>query len=288
MQRTMRAVLVAVASVGWLGCGSADDGGDDASMEEMAAAMGRPQAAEGDAAVAARPVQPRQTSDASLPTRRGFELFDLSNEAAYVLVKADAARVADALAKQLNGTVTKDALGKSPGDEDGGAIVYQLKGHPWSIFALWPDEKFDEYAAELSKELGTDVLTFANSDFSGWSFVDLYRGGEEVEALHWGEDLSEIGAPANPADWHTMTKISTDHGDDIVITDQWLFRSKLRKVTEQELQQGEAFNDALFKLYDAYLPDAEQMPWVGENGIESPLGADAFTAVHLVVMKADE
>ena len=93
-----------------------------------------------------------------------------------------------------------EIVGISEDDEDGGAIVYQLKGHPWSIFALWPDEKFDEYAAELSKELDADVLTFANSDFSGWSFVDLYRGGEEVEALHWGEDLSEIGAPADPAD----------------------------------------------------------------------------------------
>jgi hypothetical protein len=185
--------------------------------------------------------------------------------------------------------VVDDALGKSPDEEEGGVIVFQVKGHPWSIFALWPDEEFKDSAAELSKELAADVLTFANSDFSGWSFVNLYRGGEEVEALHWGEDLTESGlAGPDLSEWDTHTKITTDHGDDVVITDQWLFRSKLRKVSEQDLQKGEAFNDELFKQHDAYLPDAEDMPWVGENGIESPLGAEAFDEVQLIEMPETE
>ena len=175
---------------------------------------------------------------------------------------------------------------KSPGDEGGGAIVYQFKGHPWSIFALWPNEDFAEDAAALSKDIDADVLTFANSDFSGWSFVSLYRDGQEVEALHWGEDLTESGLSGpNLSEWNTHTKIANDHGDGVVITEQWLFRSRLRKASEQDLQKGTAFNDELFKHYDAYLPDADQMPWAGANGIESPLGAEAFEAVHLVVIQ---
>jgi hypothetical protein len=284
--------LAAVGVLGVLGCGSAENGGESASMDEMAAAVSQPKSLVAEGTVVVREAEPNEDlstasgkPDPSLPSKRGFALFDLSNEAAYVLLKAPADKVADALAKKWGGTVTKDVYGKPSDATLNGAVVFQLKGHPYSIYATYGGEDFDEEVATLSKELATDAVTFANSDFSGWSFVSVFRNGEEVEALHWGEDLTELGLAAPSAsEWDTTTKITTDYGDGVQITDQWLFRSKLRKVTEAELQQGEKFNDAMFKQYDAFLPDADNMLWPAEDGIESPYGAEAFEAVHLVTM----
>jgi hypothetical protein len=290
--------LVGCVVIGLVGCSSAEDGSETAvSMDEMAAVVSRPSAdvvRDGEVVVQAEGVDDEDLEagaaaakgpDPSLPSKRGFALFDLSNEAAYVLLKAPADKVAEALAKKWGGAVTRDVYGKPADAILNGAVVFQLKGHPYSIYATIAEEDFDEEVAALSKELATDAITFANSDFSGWSFVSVYRNGEEVEALHWGEDLTELGLAApSESEWNTTTKITTDYGDGVQITDQWLFRSKLRKVTETELQQGEKFNDALFKQYDAFLPDADNMLWPAEEGIESPYGAEAFEAVQLVTV----
>ena len=267
-----------VGLLAWVGCNVGSSSGEFAETDNGAA--GATAGPSQDA-----PDGEQQQEVADLAAKRGFALSDLSSDAAYVLVKADAARVAEAIAESLGGEVTADAYGKSPAEDQGGTIVFRLQGHPWTVFALWPDDEFDRSMAELSKELQADVLTFAHSDLSGWSFVHLYRNGQEVESLHWGEDPSDLGLAApTEADWDMTTKVTTDHGDEVSITDLWLFRSKLRKISEQDLQQGEAFNDALFMHYDAYLPDAEDMPWAGENGVESPLGEGAFDAVLIVTI----
>src|SRR5262245_9879798 len=105
------------------GCGSSDDGEQQlASMDEMAAAVERPAVAADRVAAPADNESDDESesrvpkaADPSLPTKRGFALEDLSDEAAYVMVKADAGKVAEALAKSLNGKVIKDAWGKDPG-----------------------------------------------------------------------------------------------------------------------------------------------------------------------------
>ena len=69
-------------------------------------------------------------------------------------------------------------------------------------------------------------------------------------------------------------------------TDAFLFRSKSRKVTAQDLQKGDAFIDEMFRAQDAYLPDSLQMPWAhsesGPDQFNSPLPAAAFSGVHVV------
>jgi hypothetical protein len=300
MLRRLQVLTVAVAFIGFLGCESAEQSDDAASMDEMAAMLSQAQqpndgtatssststgsGSETTPSESASPV-PASAPDPALATRRGFALHDLSNEAAYIMVKMDAAKAAEAIAKQMKGNLTKNAYGKTT-DVETGTIVYQLAGHPWSIYAIMPDEHFDDDAAALSRELGTDVLTFASSDFNGWSFVALYRGGDEVEAIDWGTEGDGLGADADLSKWDSHGSISHTY-EDIEFTDQFLFRSKLRKASEQELQQGEAFVDAMFKQYDAYLPDAEDMPWLDDDGIASPLGPTAFAGVHLVTVSVE-
>ena len=52
----------------------------------------------------------------------------------------------------------------------------------------------------------------------------------------------------------------------------------------QDLQKGDAFIEEMFRTQDAYLPDSPQMPWAESetDKITSPLGAEAFSGVHVV------
>jgi hypothetical protein len=224
-------------------------------------------------------VAPAVAADPSLRTKRGFGLKDWSNEATYVLVKADAEKTANALARAWNGKVVKNVFGQPSNDAQ--LVVYQLAGHSWSIFACHGSQ-----VEPLSKDLisDADVMFIWNSDFNGWSGCDVYRAGQEVEAVHWGPDGDGLGEDADVAKWHARGKIGTNiegGGYD----EAYQFRSKTRKVADADLQKGEAFVDAFLRHHDAYLPDADQMPWSESEESEtvtSPLGLAAFAAVHAV------
>jgi len=225
------------------------------------------------------PAVPAPAADPNLRTKRGFGLTDWSNEATYVLVKADAEKTVNALARAWKGKVVKNVLGNPANDNQ--LVVYQLAGHPWSIFATDGSQ-----IEALSKGLisDADVMFIWNSDFNGWSGCDVYRAGQEVEAVHWGYEGDGLGEDANPSKWHTRgTVTKTFEGE--ASNETYLFRSKARKVTEADLQKGEAFVDAFLRHHDAYLPDVDIMPWsdLGDTEtITSPLGPAAFAAVHAV------
>jgi hypothetical protein len=292
-----------------IGCGSSDSGGGTGSMSDAGAAVERENTAavvapaEGGAAdqnaappadtqpaaaanlpaataspLMAAPTRAPVAVDPSLASKRGFDLEDWSNEMAYVLIKADAAKAADALAAAWQGKVVKDVFGKELSEERGHGLIYQLKGHPWSIFAC-DNSDLEKLTPVLSRD--ADVLVFWQSDFNGWAGVELYRGGEEVEAVHWGGVEEKLGEDANASKWHAEGKFNRTY-EDITMTDSFLFRSKLRKMTPEELGKGDAVVDEFFVKHDAYLPDADQMPWQDWDSklITSPLGAGAFAGVH--------
>jgi hypothetical protein len=115
--------------------------------------------------------------------------------------------------------------------------------------------------------------------------VQLHRGGQEVEAVHWGPEEDGLGEDANESMWHSKGTHTITH-EDISFDEVYRFRSKERKATPEELAKGEAFVDAMFKLHDAYLPDVDQMPWYDYDTkvINSPLGKGAFAGVYAVEM----
>jgi hypothetical protein len=287
------AFAVVAAAVGCVGCGSSDSADAPTDMDETVARVERqrasaaPESASGSETTALAAATPAATGvppaasapDPALPSKRGFDLEDWSNEAAYVLVKGDAVKLAESLARELKGTVVKDVLGKAV-NERAQAVVYQLAGHSWSIFAC-DNSQLEKLAPALSR--GADVLVFWQSDFNGWAGVELYRGGEQVEAVHWGTAEDSLGEDADASKWDSRGQfVRTFEG--ISMTDAFLFRSKLRNVTPDELNKGDAFIDSFLRHHDAYLPDADQMPWFDYDTklISSPLGAAAFAGVHAV------
>ena len=293
-------VLYATLAAMCLGCGSSDSTDPPMDMDQIAAIASQQRESTESAGTASSKTAASQSPapagrdahretpspNPNLETRRGFDLKDWSNEAAYVLVKAAADQTAAQLAREWNGKVLKDVLGKPIDEERGQAVVYQLAGHPWSIFAT-DSSQLEELVPVLSRQ--TDLLVFWNSDFNGWAGIELYRAGEEVEAIHWGVAEDALGEDANAALWHSEGQVTETYDDGVTMDYAFRFRSKLRKVTPVDLQQGEAFVNAFMRHHDAYLPDADQMPWVDENNfITSPLGPAAFTAVHAVEVESPE
>lgn len=205
-----------------------------------------------------------------LAKKRGYAIKDWSNEVVYVFVKMDADKAAELLARHVQGNVTKNVFGKEV-DDEAGTIVFQFAGHPWSVFAMGSGA-LETLVQALSRD--ADVIVCWNSDFNGWSGVDVYRGGEEVEAVHWGYASDAFGKDDTAASlWQSRENV----GEEL-----YQFRSKLRKVAPADLQKGEAFVDSMLRQHDAYLPDLNDMPWLAENGVSSPLGAAAFKGVHAV------
>jgi hypothetical protein len=304
MKRQWLAIAFMVATVGCGGCGSSSSsssssGGND--MDKMAAAIDQHnasqastasagQAASGDTSASASnatqppavasSAAPAAAADPSLASKRGFDLDDW-NEASYVLVKGDAAKTAETLAGVWKGNVVKDVLGQPAKENAIQMVVFQLAGHPWSVFAC-DARQFEEVTKALSD---TDVLVAWQSDFNGWSGIELYRGGEEVEAVHWGPDEDKLGEDADAAKWQTRAEVVRKNEDDSY-NDAFLFRSKARKIAVQDLQKGDAFIDEMFRAHDAYLPDSLQMPWAhsedGPDQFHSPLPPSAFSGVHVV------
>jgi hypothetical protein len=199
----------------------------------------------------------------------------------YVLAKSSAAETAEAVAKLRNYQVKEAKLGDPADPEKPGTIVSQFAGHDWSQFA-WFDDEPESVVKELSGQLATEVIMIAYSDFSGWQFIDVYAKGEPAEAFHWGLDYSEdIGSGPDLTEWDTHTKVTTNY-EGVDMTDQFLFRSKLRKVNETEIGKGEQFASWLLSQHDVYFSDRE-MAWFGEEGtIESPLGPTAFDSIRIV------
>jgi hypothetical protein len=301
MKRHASSIAFLVALIGWAGCGSSGSTSAPSDMDALAAVSDQHRASNTATATGSQPTvsNPQATSiqtsapqpaatpatpvavDPSLASKRGFDLKDWSNEAAYVLVKADVAKTADALAAAWKGKVIKDVFGTVVPEHRALVPVFQLAGHRWSIFAT-DNSQLEMLSAALSRD--TDVLVAWNSDFNGWSGVGLYRGGQEVEAIHWGGVDEKLGEDANASLWHAEGQIPRKF-EDIEFTDSFLFRSKLRKMTPQELQKGEAVVDAMLRANDAYLPDADQMPWTDadeQGALSSPLGPAAFKGVYAV------
>jgi hypothetical protein len=221
------------------------------------------------------------TTDEPIERRRGLVMEDWPDGFVYIVAKAEAAKVAEAVAKLRNYQVKEAKVGDPIDPEKPGTLVSQFAGHVWSQFA-WFDQEPETFVKELSSQLGTEVMMIAYSDFSGWQFIDVFKSGEEVEAFHWGLDYSEdVGSGPDLAEWHTHTKVTKNY-DGIDMTDQFLFRSKLREVSEAKLANGEEFASWLLGQHGAYFSDKE-MAWYGEQGaIESPLGQTAFTSIQNV------
>jgi hypothetical protein len=153
--------------------------------------------------------------------KKGFDIDEFGGNFDAVLVQANA-----------------DSVMKNLGRQD----CKQLEGNAWTVLSGNGDD-----AKKLSEELGVDAIYFAFGDASGWMVYDFFQKGEKVESYGFGEDYSEEMEEMG-ADYTSPWDMESSDGET-----QWGFSSALRKVSEEEIQKGEAFIDEFFKSRDAYL-----------------------------------
>lgn len=240
-------------------------------------------------------------SSEPIASRRGYHITDLSHATvSYVFIRADAAEAARAVAEATGGEAS-DASPPNPIPDEvkqwRGRLLYQFKGHPWSMFmGSYDDHK--TLAAKVSADSGLEVLSFCMEDTSGWSEVVVHRDGLEVEKLSWGLDYSEEmeemegeevpdEAAAGTSEWDAEAKVLTDA--EMEMSDQYLFRSKLRDVGVEDLQRGEGFVDDLFRYHDAWLMDLDEQPESNDetDGLRpGKAGLDALAGVWAVAPKS--
>ena len=124
----------------------------------------------------------------------------------------------------------------------------QLEGSAWAVLSGGED-----VAKKISANLGADAIYFGFGGASGWMIYHLFQKGEKVESYGFGEDYSEEMEEMG-AEYKSPWDIEASDGET-----QWGFSGNLRKVSEQEIQKGEAFIDEFFKSQNDYL-DWEALP----------------------------
>jgi ankyrin repeat protein len=127
----------------------------------------------------------------SLEGERGVASFDL-NELALV-VRAPVQEVTEAFAKQRKAkNVRRDVYGKKLVAGRVAFVVYQLRGHGWTLIhtirASGRDEISPADAERLSSALGTRAIFYACSDTAGAVAYELFESGRRSEALHHDGD----------------------------------------------------------------------------------------------------
>lgn len=101
----------------------------------------------------------------------------------------------------------------------------------------------------LSEEFSTKAIYFYFGDASGWMGYKLFENGEEVEEYSFGmsyeEEMEEMGV-TQP--YKEGTVITNDEQDN-----QYLFWSKNRNKTAEEITSGEKFIDDFLCEEQAYI-----------------------------------
>jgi len=233
--------------------------------------------------------------------RRGYEVSSFPSSSEAVLVKANIDTVSSTLASLHKGKLKIDIAKKNIEIPNNCVVIYQLKGHLWSMFLTnhtmsggFGGPKRNNHAQTLSKELHTLSILLEHEDTSGWTSYLLFKQGKEIEGYSFGYDYSvEIEDAFDEIEKmkeETTSKETTQAPDrklDIDITDgedQILFYSKLRKVAEVEVKKRNKFIDAFFISQDAYMPDFDFFAYPGEKLTDVASAKDDFIRIDLMQM----
>ncbi len=225
----------------------------------------------------------------SLPieSRRGFELNDYPTSFSIVLVKARVSEVSRALAEFMETSAIQDVyINFEQVNDVNFTLVWQYSGHTWSAFRL-DGACREEVPRALSKNMQTDCIYFQYEDTSEWQGYELFRNGISLEVYVFGLDYREEMAELLEEINEEMPE-NSDHGIswDINTTDdddyhQFLFRSSLRSVSENEVKDSQIFINKFFIGHNAWLPNWRDMPLVEESR-PPKMPKSLFTGVDFV------
>ncbi|MBH8562255.1 hypothetical protein I8748_08710 [Nostoc sp. CENA67] len=128
-----------------------------------------------------------------LEQRRGLETID--RNLLFVLVRASVEQVAQAFStlKQMDVWI-RNAYDCEVEIHNESALVFQLRGHPWSfIYKLYKSSiqiyVTEEDARRISELLNTSVIYYAGSDTCGTIEYHLYNNGFLQERLSFEEEV---------------------------------------------------------------------------------------------------
>ena len=192
-----------------------------------------------------------------IKNRRGFEITDVLNTTGIALVKADAEKVSQHLAKACNGRSQKideiqafDFANFKYSD-----LVTQYKDHPYSIFCK--SILFKDIILDISKTLKTRCLYFEHEDCSSWSGYYLYQDGICLESYSHGCDYTEDFTGGDPKLLKKYRENRNNRYDTWAVYkgSEYLFFSRLRTASKAEIIDYRTFIDNFFKLQDAWLPN---------------------------------
>lgn len=200
--------------------------------------------------------------------QKGFSLDSYPGSFSFILVNATIEEVSSSLANIWSSSLIKDVYKNSEQINGNSLLVWQYTNHNWTIFEYQPCK--ENIPRQLSKLLKADCIYFQYEDVSGWTEYNLFKCGKIVESYSFGLDYREDMAEAFEEEGKMPEEL--DHGIpwDINTTDkkhdyQFLFRSTLRSVTEDEIKNHKSFLHDFFVSQNAWLPSWQDMPYLTKN-----------------------
>lgn len=194
----------------------------------------------------------------NIKNKRGFKsTSSLNTTISIVLVQKDAQKVSEYLAKAQNSQTKRviDIKDFNFANFKYSDLVIQYRDHPYSIFCK--NTLCRNIVVDISKIMKTNCICFVYEDCSGCSGYYLYKNGHLLESYSYGLDYTEEIA-GDDQDYIKEIEENKNARFDTWLSDghhEYLFFSKIRKVTKEEIKDFSTFIDNFFKSQDAWLPD---------------------------------
>ena len=192
-----------------------------------------------------------------IQNRRGFEIIDGLNTIGIALVKADAEKVSQHLAKARDGRSQKidNIQAFNFANFKCSDLVIQYKKHPYSIFCK--SILFKDIILDISEILKTRCLYFEHEDCSSWSGYYLYQDGICLESYSYGYDYTEEFTGGDLELLKEYRENRNNRYDTWTVNNysEYLFSSRLRTATKEEITDHLTFLDNFFKSQDTWLPN---------------------------------
>lgn len=203
----------------------------------------------------------------SLSQNRGIESFDLNQTV--VLVQAPVEAVAQAFAKLKQTTVWKqNAYGQEVPAAEAGVLIFRFRDHCWTIItpAIRRLEEQPDVADArlLSAQLHTKALYYAASDTTGAIAYELFNDGQSREMMSISIDYSDdiISALQEGA----LEMEPSDLASFLDPEAYRQFRSELRSLTVDQIDDEYHFVETFCREQDAYIPGFTGDEWLTHQG----------------------
>lgn len=236
----------------------------------------------------------------SIFQRRGFEFSDLEqNKLGILMIESSITQVSPTVTNLLNGTLKTNVL-KQVDESDHSCIppglaIFQYQQHNWTIIIPF-DICASETVSQISKLLQTRCIYLQHENTSSCSSYILYEKGICIEEFCWGASYTEEIWEVLPEEFFQFAQKREAQGNPLPTRwnpKEWSiycfegyrsyqFRSNIRTVTQAEVIKVDKFLDFLLSGLEAWLPDWEYLPFMGQPIDRIKATAEDFVSVDII------